>query len=107
VPPGPKNGSVQQQLLRGEVVDIVLFSKFSGRAFVVATFDAAYVVTIDVTWTDDADGPAKIGEQHFVIHSPVQTLHRPGPEAIGHTVSLELRYEKQDGKIRPISLWPS
>lgn len=79
----------QQQVFEGTVTSIVYVGEFSGRAFQVATFDAAYVVTLYVTQTENPEGPVKLGEQHFIVHSPTHTL-RSGRDAIGSNARLRL-----------------
>lgn len=95
-----------QQVFEGIVTSVVYVGEFSGRAFQIATFNAAYVVTVHVAQTDNPDGPVKVGEQHFIVHSPTHTL-RSGRDAIGRNARLRLTYETQGDTIRPIYLEPA
>jgi hypothetical protein len=91
------------QRFQGKVTRIVLLSEFSGQALPVATFDAAYVVTINVLKTD-CPGPVKLGDQHFIIHSPTKTLRTGGEKAVGQNFKLVLSYEALGDKLRLLFL---
>ena len=97
----------RHQVFDGTVTAVVLLSQFAGHAFQVATFNAAYVVTIDVTHTDDQDGLVEVGQRSFIVHSPMYTLHIPQADAVGCTVRLDLTYEVQGDKTRLVHLQPA
>ena len=80
----------------GEVREIVMLSKYAGKAIVVH-FDARFVVRVKVIKPESKDMEAAGIELAYVIHSPSQTFAMSAEEAVGKVFTFRETETQQTG----------